>query len=220
MAKLTDLGFLKGIIFEAIVSTYNQDGSPNAAPMGTIMKNQHLISLNVFNSSKTNCNLKANKCAVINFTNNIEVFYKTTFKEVNPTGKLPQEWFEKAETVNAPKLQLSDATIDISVLSMEPMGAEKTNFSCGIVKINVDKLYPKIYCRAMAMTLEAIIHATRVKAFVNDYKQEKNVNALLELIRNNSNVVNRVAPNSIYVTIIADLKKRIDTWRNKRESTS
>lgn len=215
MAKLTDLGFLKSMIFEAIVSTYNQDGSPNAAPMGAIMQNQHTISLNIFNSSETNRNLKTNKCAVINFTNNIEVFYKTTFKEANPTGKLPQEWFEKAKTVNAPKLQLSDATIDVSVASMEPMGTEKTNFSCSIVKINVDKMYPQIYCRAMAITLEAIIHATRVKAFVNDEKQQKNVNALLQLIGNNNNVVNRVAPNSMYATIMADLTKRIDSWRNK-----
>lgn len=215
MAKLTDLGFLKSMIFEAIVSTYNQDGSPNAAPMGAIMQNQHTISLNIFNSSETNRNLKTNKCAVINFTNNIEVFYKTTFKEANPTGKLPHEWFEKAETVNAPKLQLSDATIDVSVANMEPMGAEKTNFSCSIVKINVEKMYPQIYCRAMAITLEAIIHATRVKAFVNDEQQQKNVNALLQLIGNNNNVVNRVAPNSMYATIMADLTKRIDSWRNK-----
>ena len=215
MAKLTDLGFLKGMIFEAIVSTYNRDGSPNAAPMGTIMQNQHILSLNVFNSSETSLNLKTNKCAVINFTNNIDVFYRTTFKEANPTGKLPQEWFEKAETVNAPKLQISDATIDVSVTSMEPMGAEKTNFSCSIVKINVDKMYPQIYSRAMAMTLEAIIHATRVKAFVNDEKQQKNVKTLLELIENNNNVVNRVAPNSMYTTIMTDLMKRIDSWRNK-----
>ena len=34
MAKLTDLGFSKGMIFETIVSTYNPDGTPNAAPMG------------------------------------------------------------------------------------------------------------------------------------------------------------------------------------------
>ena len=65
------------------------------------------------------------------------------------------------------------------------------------------------------MTLEAIIHATRVKAFVNDDKQEKNVNALLELIENNNDLVNRVAPNSMYATIMADLMKRIDSWRNK-----
>jgi uncharacterized protein len=215
MAKLTDLGFLKGMIFEAIVSTYNRDGSPNAAPMGATMQTQHIICLKVFNSSETNRNLKTNKCAVINFTNNIDVFYRTTFKEANPNGRLPQEWFEKTEAVNAPKLQSSDATIDVSVVSMQQMGAEKTNFSCSVVKINVDKMYPKIYCRAMAMTLEAIIHATRVKAFVNDEKQQKNVDALLELIGNNKNVVNRVAPNSIYATIMADLTKRIDSWRIK-----
>ena len=215
MAKLTDLGFLKGMIFEAIVSTYNQDGSPNAAPMGTTMQNQQTISLNIFNSSETNRNLKTNKCAVINFTNNIEVFYRTAFKEANPNGKLPQEWFEKAGTVNAPKLQLSDVTLDVLVASMESIGAEKTNFSCNILKINVEKMYPQIYCRAMAITLEAIIHATRVKAFVNDVKQQKNSNNLLELIGNNGNVVNRVAPNSIYTTIMADLTKRIDSWRNK-----
>jgi hypothetical protein len=215
MAKLTDLGFLKNMIFEAIVSTYNQDGSPNAAPMGTIMQNQHTISLNIFNSSKTNHNLRTNKCAVINCTNNIEIFYKTTFKETNPTGKLPDEWFEKAKTVNAPKLQASNATIDISLKSMKSLVAEKTNFTCSILKINFEKMYPQIYCRAMAMTLEAIIHATRLKVFVNDKTQEENVNALLQLIENNKDVVNRVAPNTKYTDIMSDLTKNIDSWRNK-----
>ena len=215
MAKLTDLGFLKNMIFEAIVSTYNQDGSPNAAPMGVIMQNQHTISLKIFNTSETNRNLKTNKCAVINFTNNIDIFYKTTFKETNPTGKLPNEWFEKTKTINAPKLQASDATIDVSLERMESIVAEKTNFTCSIMKINVEKLYPQIYCRAMALTLEAIIHATRLKVFINDQTQEKKVKALLQLIENNKDVVNRVAPNSKHAVIMSDLTKRIDSWRNK-----
>ena len=33
MAKLTALGFRKSAIAEAIISTYNDDGSPNAAPV-------------------------------------------------------------------------------------------------------------------------------------------------------------------------------------------
>ena len=215
MAKLTDLGFLKNMIFEAIVSTYNRDGSPNAAPMGTIMQNQQTISLNIFNTSETNRNLKTNKCAVINYTNNIDIFYKTTFKETNPTGKLPDEWFEKAKTVNAPKLQESDATIEVSVASMESIVAEKTNFTCSIVKINVEKMYPQIYCRAMALTLEAIIHATRLKVFVNDKAHEKNVNTLLQVIENHKDAINRIAPNSKYTVIMSDLTKKIDSWRNK-----
>jgi hypothetical protein len=68
------------------------------------MQNLQTISLNIFNSSNTNRNLKTSKSAVINLVDDIEVFYKTAFKEANPEGSLPQEWFIKAESVDAPKL--------------------------------------------------------------------------------------------------------------------
>jgi uncharacterized protein len=215
MAKLTDLGFSKGVIFETILSTFNSNGTPNVAPMGVIMIDKKTISINLFNSTLTSRNLEANRCAVINLTSNIDVFYKAAFKEANPDGKLPQEWFEKAETVNAPRLRLADATIDVTLVNMEPVGAEKTKFSCNIERINAMKIYPHVYCRAMPLTLEAIIHATRVKAFVNDEKQKKNVSNLLKKIENCNYVVNHTAPNSTYSVVMADLMKRIDSWRNK-----
>ena len=216
MAKLTDLGFSKGIISETIVSTFNKDGKPNAAPMGVIMEDEQSIIINLFNSSSTCRNLQANRCAVINLTSNIEVFYKTAFKEANPNGKLPEEWFEKAETVNAPKLRLADATIEVSVTDMEPIGMEKTKALCNVKLVNATKNYPQVHCRAMSATVEAIIHATRVKAFINNEKQQKHVNKLLEMIANCNDVVNRVASNSPYSAIMADLMKRIDSWRNTK----
>jgi uncharacterized protein len=215
MAKLTDLGFSKGILFETIVSTYNPNGTPNAAPMGAIMQDPQTISLNLFNSSLTSRNLETNRCAVINLTCDIEVFYKTAFKEANPDGKLPQEFFEKAEVVNAPKLRLADVTIDVTVVDIESVGTEKTKFLCNVERINTAKICPHVYCRAMPLTLEAIIHATRVKAFVNDKKQKKNVSNLLKIIENCNNIVNHTAPNSKYSAVMADLMKRIDSWRNK-----
>jgi hypothetical protein len=69
----------------------------------------------------------------------------------------------------------------------------------------------------MDATLEAIIHATRVKAFLNDEGKQKKVSKLLELIGNCNDVVNRVAPNSAYSIVMADLMERIDSWRNKTE---
>ncbi len=66
-------------------------------------------------------------------------------------------------------------------------------------------------------TLEAIIHATRVKAFLNDEGEQKQVSKLLKLIDNCNDVVNRVAPNSSYSIVMADLMKRIDSWRSKTE---
>jgi hypothetical protein len=213
--KLTDLGFSKGAIFETILSTCNPDGTADAAPMGVVMKDQHSISLNLYNSSQTCRNLKTNKCAVINLTGNIEFFYKTTFKEANPNGKLPQEWFEKEEAVNAAKLGSADASIVVSVVEMEPIGAEKTKFSCNVIQINASKIYPQVYCRATSATLEAIIHATRVKLFINQKIKQKDVTKLLELIKNSNDIVNRTAPNSMYSAFMADLMKRIDEWRNK-----
>jgi uncharacterized protein len=215
MAKLTDLGFSKGVIFETILSTFNPNGTPNVAPMGVIMIDPKTIGLTLFNSSLTSRNLGAKRCAVINLTSDIDVFYKAVFKEANPDGKLPQEWFEKAEAVNAPKLRLAEATIDVTLVNMEPVGAEKTKFSCNIERINVMKICPHAYCRAMPLTLEAIIHATRVKAFVNDEMQKKNVSNLLKIIENCNYVVNHTAPNSTYSVVMADLMKRIDSWRNK-----
>jgi hypothetical protein len=215
MTKLTDLGFSKGSIFEVILSTYNCDGTPNAAPMGVVMQDRQTINLDLYNSSQTWRNLKTNKYAVINITGNIDIFYKTTFKETNQDGKLLQEWFEKSESVNAPKLRFADATIAISIVSFEPVGSDKTKFFCNVERINSANICPQVYCRAKALTLEAIIHATRVKAFVNVEKEQINVNKLLESIEDSKNVVNRVAPNSIYSAVMADLMQRIDSWRNK-----
>jgi hypothetical protein len=191
------------------------DGTPNAAPMGATMQDPQILSLNIFNSSQTSHNLKASKCAAINITNNIDFFYKTAFKEANPHGKLPQEWFEKSELVNAPKLRSANATIDVTVVGMEPIGAEKTKFSFHVERTYADRICPQVYCRAMSATLEAIINSTRVKEFVKDEKKKEQVNQLLQIIGNCNDVVNRTAPNSTYSYVMADLMKRIDSWRTK-----
>ena len=213
---ITDLGFSKGIIFETIVSTFDGSGNPNAAPMGVIMEDEQTLSLTIFNSSLTSHNLKASECAVINLTSDIAIFYRSTFKEANPDGKLPLEWFEKAESVNAPKLRWADATVEVSVTSIQLEGLDKPKLQCKIEKVSATKHYPEPICRAMALTLEAIIHATRVKAFAVDPSRQEEVNKLLGLIENCSEVVKRVAPKSTYSDVMADLTNRINHWRTKQ----
>ena len=214
-AKLTDLGFSKGMIAECVVSTYNIDGKPDAAPMGVIMEDEQQLIINFFNSSITCSNIKANRCAVVNLTSNIELFYKTAFKEANPDGKLPPEWFEKASVVNAPRLRFADATIDVLLNDMVPVGVEKTKAILNVKLVEATAKYPQVQSRAMFLTLEAIIHATRVKAFINRENEKKQVSKLLELIDNCNEVVNRVAPDSSYSVVMADLMKRIDSWEHR-----
>ncbi len=220
-AKLTDLGFVKDVIAECIVSTYNLDGKPNAAPMGFTLQDEQHLTVDLFNSSQTYRNIKANRCAVVNLTDNIEVFYRSTFKEVNPNGKLPGEWFQKAQFVNAPKLSLAEASIEVSVAHLELIatkGTMKTRALLKVESIEATQKYPQVFSRAMALTVEAIIHATRVKIFLNDEKQLKHVEKLLEVISGCRQVVDRAAPNSVYSSVMTDLTKRIESWRSKTES--
>jgi hypothetical protein len=216
VVRLTDLGFSEGIITETIVSTYDPNGEPNAAPMGVTMEDGHHLTLNFFNSSSTLRNLRVNRCAVINSTSNMEIFYKTAFKEANPGGKLPSEWFEKTEGINAPRMRFADALIDVSVDELKPISNEKTRAVLHVDKVHAKRKYPQVPCRAMSATLEAIIHATRVKVFVNDEKNQRQVTKLLDTIDNCNNVVNRVAPNSSYSAIMTDLMKRVNSWEYRQ----
>lgn len=215
MAKLSDLGFLKGVIAETIVSTYTINGKPNAAPMGVVMNDEQHLIINLFNSSITCTSIQANRCAVVNLTNNIEVYYKTAFKEVNQDGLLSQEWFEKSKRVNAPKLSMAEATIDVSLNDLTPFDTEKMKAFFTVESVQAVETYPQVYCRAFSATIEAIIHATRIKALANKEQEEKHVLELIKKVESCYDVVNRVAPNSQFSSIMADLTRRINSWEQK-----
>jgi hypothetical protein len=219
MTNLDDLGFLKDAIGETIVSTYNVDGQPNAAPMGVVIESNERLRIRPYLSSLTYKNLQTKKCAVVNVTSNPELFYKTAFKEANPDGKLSPELFEKAETVDAPRLRMADAVIEVLVVNVSSFGAERAEVFCNVKQIKASKALPKVYCRALFATIEAIIHATRIKPFLRGNKQEQErAFRLLELVEICSDIVNRTAPNSRYSEIMADLTRMIDLWRNESES--
>ena len=219
MTNLDDLGFLKEEIGETIVSTYDSDGQPNAAPMGVVIESNERLRIRPYLSSLTYKNLQTKKCAVVNVTSNPELFYMTAFKEANPDGKLSPDLFEKAETVDAPRLRAADAIVEVLVVNVSSFGAKRAEFLCNVQLVKTSKALPKVYCRALFATIEAIIHATRIKLFLRGDKQEQErAFRLLELIEICDDVVNRTAPNSRYSEIMADLTQRINLWRNERES--
>jgi hypothetical protein len=217
MNNLEDLGFTKGAIFEAIVSTFCLDGQPTAAPMGVMTMDMKHLSVKPYLSTLTFQNLYFQRNAVLNLTSNPELYYRTAFKEVNPNGRVPFEWFGKAEIVNAPRILSADAFIEVSVMDIKPLG-ERAEFLCDVKLIRCPRLLPKAYCRATFATIEAIIHATRVKAFLNRGEYEK-AERLIELIRHYCAVVNRVAPNSKCSEILANLTRQVNLWRENREGS-
>lgn len=213
MVKLTDLGFTEGVIAETVVSTCNEDGKPNAAPMGTFIEGKQL-AINIFNSTLTFSNIKTSMCAVINLTNDIEIFYKTAIKEINKNGKLPRKWFRPAKTVKAPKLTLAEATIEVEVAEICPITTEKTKVIFKVKLVDAPKKYPQAQPRAMAATVEAIIYATRIKLFINEKTQQSKINDLSKMVDNCEEIIKHTAPDSNYSLILTDLKKRIHSWRS------
>jgi hypothetical protein len=132
MTDIADLGFSRGVIVETVVSTYGSGGHPNAAPMGAMMEQAQRLVFRIYTSSLTYKNFQAKRCAVVNLTSDPEVFYRTAFKEANPQGRMPTGWFEKAETVEAPRLRAADAHIEVTVVEAARLDAEKAEVTCEV----------------------------------------------------------------------------------------
>jgi hypothetical protein len=212
---VADLGFLKNIVVETIVSTYSPDGQPTAAPMGVEAEDELHVVIRPYVSTLTYRNLRLKRSAVINVTSNPELYYRTAFKETNPGAKVPREWFGRAEAVDAPRLLLADAFIEASVTNIGLLPGGRAEVLCDIKLVDFSKVFPRAYCRAVSATIETIIHATRVKAFLA-LREHEEAGRLVELIKYYRTIVDRVAPGSRYSEIMTDLIQRISSWRSGR----
>lgn len=85
MFDLYSLNMKKGMLYETIVTTCNQDGTPNAAPMGVICKDQDRIVLRLYEGSRTVRNIQREKAFYVNLTRNPILFVQATVE--NPPFK-------------------------------------------------------------------------------------------------------------------------------------
>ena len=212
MTTLNDLGFSRNAVSEIIVSTFDVDGNPNAAPMGALVDEKGHLVMKVFNSTATLRNLQLNKSGVVNLTSEIDIFYKSAFKEINPDGKIPKEWFEKSENINAPKMLNADASIEFAITEFLPIDAQRTRVTCVVRSIQAKRILPKAYNRAFSATMEAIILSTRIKALSGDKSEKNHVRRLSEMISNCKDIIKRTAPQSRYAEIVEELQKMTELW--------
>jgi hypothetical protein len=100
---------------------------------------------------------------------------------------------------------------------MQHSVAISTNGEDKAIFRNVKNKCPRVFRKFTAAHASNLsyIHATRVKVFLKDDEQKKQVPHLLELIENSNKVVNHTAPNSLYSRVMADLLEKIDSWRTQ-----
>lgn len=194
MTLLRDLGFIPGCIFEVIVSTQG-DGGPNAAPMGVTLLSEEEITIRPFKTTRTYRNLMATGCAVLNVTDDPYLFYLATFKD---RVGFPEELFEEAEVVSAPRIKGCGAYIEVTVSEIKE-GDVRAAITCKVEHVTSSRVMPKAYCRARFAVIESLVHATRVIEF---RKVGRDVSDLVSIIDHYRKLVSRVTPGSVYEEIM------------------
>ncbi len=207
----------KNQIYEAVVSVYNENREPTAAPMGITIVDDSTFFIKPFKQASLLKHLTYSKCGVVNFTLNPLIFYLTAFKEKNPQGKLSLNLFKPASYVDAPKLKNSILYMEFTVNKVFDESMDRAKIECIIRNIEEgsEKIQP--YCRGLFAVLECIIHATRVKK----YFLEKNFNEaekLIQLIHYYRGLIERVAPQTDYAKLVKTIIKDFKEWRRMNES--
>ena len=183
-------------LYEAIVTTYkinpsNEKIKYNAAPMGVIFQDKEHLIIRPYLNTNTLKNIQYFKCAGINFTNNIFLFYKSAIKKSDLTIN---DFIESKERKTP---LLKDSKIRFEVVS-EKINVNKNenratvHFKIGAFE-DVDSTID-LYSRGYFAALESIIHFTRVNILMEQDPEKGK--KLIQKILDYNVFIKRVYPNS------------------------
>ncbi|MBS7247489.1 MAG: DUF447 family protein [Candidatus Jordarchaeales archaeon] len=195
--KLDELGFEAECIYEVIITTLNEDGTLNAAPMGILSKDLTSLVVRPYVTTRTYHNIARTREAVVNVTDDITLFYITIF-EKERVKEMPSM---RAKRVSVPILAKSKAYVEC-VVEEEPVicdgraDIKMRAVECGVL----DRSFRPI-CRAPNLILESIIHFTRIEPLIRNGEISKALK-LLELIAFYRDIVQRVCNATRYEEIV------------------
>jgi hypothetical protein len=210
MNTFSDLGLMEGQIYEAIVSTYMPDETPTASPMGITVSGAQLY-IRPFKTTTLLKGLRHSRCGVVNFTLDPRLFYITAFKEKNPDGKVPKDLFEPAQSVKAPRIKSSSLYLEFKVMEFIDE-VERVKLGCQVTRGEAATVAPNPYCRGLFASIECIIHATRIRKYIQE-KRFDEAGKLLHLVKYYRELVNRVSPFSAYSQVVDDVLRDVERWK-------
>nr|MDO8081612.1 DUF447 family protein [Candidatus Freyarchaeota archaeon] len=203
---LEKLKMIPNCIYETIFTTYNTDFTSNAAPMGISTPDMKKIVAKLYSSSQTYRNILEKKCAVINITNDVSLFYETSIDK----GSLEKETktFKKSKKIAAPILIPASAYIEATVDSIQKIDENRFKIIFSIKDAEIVDPCATPICRAPNLILESIIHATRIETYNNKGETEK-AEQLINQIKNYRELINRIAAGTKYEALMQKIWKKI-----------
>jgi hypothetical protein len=116
------MGFTPGRIIESIVTTYNTDGSPNAAPIGIYPISNNEIEMNIRTTTDTHSNLLRTGGCVVNVVFDPLLFLKCGLLgsgKGEAENEVASSDVTPADNVDAPVLKDANAWIEAKMQTHE-----------------------------------------------------------------------------------------------------
>jgi hypothetical protein len=156
-------------VVECIVTTWNPDGTPNAAPIGLRRGDEGDITVRVHKGSDTCANILREGVFCANIILDPYLFLKTALTGHGGRGQeLPRGDYNVCAMINAPCLKGAAATIELrmtgkkEMLKQDKIGETKFYSINGeILKVNIIDSIPKGYNRGLGAAVELAIELSR-----------------------------------------------------------
>jgi hypothetical protein len=207
---LSQIGFVEGEVVETILSTLSKQEQPNAAPMGVWVGKESRLFIRPYQETQTALNLENNPDAVINLTQDPELFLAMAFKQ--ELSDVEAVVFEPSKVVNAPRIRGVDGVLEVTVTSEkkgESMHPFK-EFLCEVKHIDFLTQTPLAYSRSRSAAIESVIHATKIRAlYKNDQHRAKGIALQIDQLHE---LVERIAPKSPSAEVIRRIRSLLPKW--------
>ena len=186
MLDLYSVGMERGLLYEVIVTTRNPDGTPNAAPIGVICKEDREVVVYLHEGSKTFDNVRREKSFCVNILRDPMVFVESTLGNLDSTKfqthdqDLSIKGAEAFFTVEVTREKLVQRQDHLGTSTLNVVNAKVLE----VVK-NQEDVHP--LNRAIYGIIESLVYLSRIDIVSEDEKK-----AYLEKISETSRVVNKV----------------------------
>ena len=179
MIDLSTIGMEKGRQYETIITTRNEDGTKNAAPIGVIYAGNAKIINRIFKGRHTLDNIVREKEFTVNITHDPELF------KISTLGNLPQNYFNDDYSIKC-----GDAYFKCKVISLTEAVKQsdpvKKKGEALVIKSEVTELVirkpVKALNRGFGYVIESLANFTRFD-LVDDAKKEEYITRFKEANR-------------------------------------
>lgn len=176
---LTKISMFKGQQYETIITTINDDGSLNAAPIGILCRGKDKVMCRIFKGSHTLENIISQKEFIVNICENPELF---TWSLLDNPEKDDFSEDQSIKNVNA-YFKCKVTSIKEAVKQSDPV---KKKSEANVIKADVCKLIirnpVKAYNRSFSYVVECLANFSRID-IVDDEKRKYYLDSFKEARR-------------------------------------